>query len=80
MEQIMPQVTDDEGDLHVPSITFVDDSTVEIAAVGEVSDQEHEYDTDPGSDMDDDDHDSYPHTTILTRSGRAIPAHFRLDL
>ena len=77
MEQIMPQLTDDDGDSHVPSITFVDDSTV---AVGEVSDQEGEYDTNSGSDMDDDDHDSYPHTTILTRSGRAIRAHFRLDL
>ena len=77
MEQIMSQVTDDDGDSHVPSITFVDDSTV---AVGEVSDQEDEYDTNSGSDMDDDDHDSYPHTTILTRSGRAIRAHFRLDL
>ena len=30
MEQIIPQVTDDDGDSHVPSITFVDDSTVEI--------------------------------------------------
>ena len=80
MEQIMPQVTDDDGDSHVPSITFVDDSTVEIVAVGEVPDQEDEYDTDSGSDMDDDDHDSYPHTTTLIRSGRAIRAHFRLDL
>ena len=44
MEQIMSQVTDDDGDSHVPSITFVDDSTVEIVAVVEVSDQEHEYD------------------------------------
>ena len=54
-----------DGDLHVPSITFVDDSTVEIhvVAVGKVPDQEDEYDTDSGSDMDDDDHDSYPHTT-----------------
>ena len=76
MEQIMSQVTDDDGDSHVPSITFVDDSTV---AVGEVSDQEDEYDTNSGSDMHDDDHDSYPHTTILTRSGRPIRAHFRLD-
>ena len=33
MEQIMPQVTDDDGDSHVPSITFVDASTVEILAV-----------------------------------------------
>ena len=52
---------------------------VEIV-VGEVPDQEDEYDTDSGSDMDDDDHDSYPHTTTLTRSGRAIRAHLRLDL
>ena len=80
MEQIMPQVTDDDGDSHVPSITFVDDSTIEIVAVGEVSDQEVEYDTDSGSDIDNDDHDSFPHTTILTRSGRTIHAHFRLDL
>ena len=42
MEQIMPQVTDDVGHSHVPSITFVDDSTIEIVAVGEVSDQEDE--------------------------------------
>ena len=80
MEQIMPQVADDNGDSHVPSITFVDDSTVEIVAVVEVSDQEHEYEIDSGSNMDDDDHDSYPHTTTLTGSGRAIRAHFRLDL
>ena len=76
----MPQVTDDDGDSHVPSITLVDDSTIEIVAVGEVSDQEDKYDTDSGSGMDDDDHDSYPHTTILTRSGRAIRSHFRLAL
>ena len=80
MEQIMPQVTDDVGDSHVPSIMFVDDGTIEIVAVGEVSDQEDEYDTDSASDIDDGDHDFYPHTTILTRSGRAIRAHFRLDL
>ena len=30
MEQIMPQVTDDDGHSHVPSITLVDDSTVEL--------------------------------------------------
>ena len=58
----------------------MEDSTIEIAAVGEVSDQEGEYDTNSGSDMDDDDHDPYPHKTTLTRSGRAIRAHFRLDL
>ena len=74
MEQIMLQVTDDDGNSHVPSITFVDDSTVEIVAVDAVSHQEDEYDTDSSSDVDDDDHDSHPHTTILTRSGRAIPA------
>ena len=43
-----------------------------IVCVGEVPDS--------GSDVDDDDHDSYPDTTTLTRSGRAICAHFRLDL
>ena len=80
MEQIIPQVTDDDGDSHVPSITLVDDSTIEIVAVGEVSDQEDEYDTDSGSNIDDNDHDSSPHTTILTRSGCAIRTHFRLDL
>ena len=80
MEQIMPQVTDDDGDSHVPSITFVGDSTVEIVAVGKVPDQEDEYDTDSSSHMDDDDRDSYPHATTLTRSVRAIRAHFRLDL
>ena len=79
IDQIMPQVSDDDGDSHVPSITFVDDSKVEIVAVGEVPDQKDEYDTDSGNDMDDDDHDSYSHTTTLTRSGRAIRAHFRLD-
>ena len=56
------------------------ESTVEIAAVGEVPDQENEYDIDSGSDMDDDDHDSYPQTKTLTRPGRPIVAHFRLDL
>ena len=65
MKQIMPQVTDDDGDYHVPSITFVDDSTVEIVAVGEVPDQEDEYDTDSGSNMEDDDHDSFPHSPGL---------------
>ena len=66
-----------------PSITFVDDSTVEIVAAGEEPDQEDEYDTDSGSNMDDDNHDSYPHTTTLTRTDRAISAicaHFRLGL
>ena len=80
MEKIKPQVADDDGDSHVPSIRFVDDSTVEIIAVGEVPDQEDEYDIDSGSDMGDDDHDPYPHTTTLNRSGRAIRAHFGLDL
>ena len=49
MEQIIPQVTDDDGDSHVSSITFVDDSTVQIVAVAGVPDQEDEYDTDSGS-------------------------------
>ena len=57
----------------------MDDSTVEIVAVSKVPDQEDEYDIDSGSNMDDDDHDSYPHTATLTRSGRAIRGHFRLE-
>ena len=80
IEQIRPQVTDHDGESHVPGITFVDDSVVAVVAVGEVPDQEDEYDSDSGSDMDDDDDHSYPHTTTFTRSGRAICAHFRLDL
>ena len=43
IEQIMPQVSDDDGNSHVPSITFVDDSRVKIGAVGEVLDQEDKY-------------------------------------
>ena len=78
MEQIMPYSQMMMGTLTYPA--FVDDSMVEIVAVGEVPDQENEYDTDSGSDEDDDDHDSYPHTTTLTRSGRAIRTHFCLDL
>ena len=58
----------------------MDDSTVEIVAVGEVPDQENGYDTDSGSEMEDDDHDSYSQTKTLTRPGRPIVAHFRLDL
>ena len=76
MEQIMPQVTDDDGNSHVPSITFVDDSTVEMVAFGEVPDQEDEYDTDSGSNMDDDNNDSYPHTCNNTH--QVWSRHLRL--
>ena len=63
----MPQVTDYRRGLPRTQLYVCGRySTVEIFAVGEVSDQEDEYDTDSGNDMDDDDHDSYPHTTILT--------------
>ena len=79
IEQIRPQVTDHDGESHVPGITFLDDSVVSVA-VGEVSDQKDEYDSGSGSDMDDDDDDSYPHTTTFTRPGRTIRVHSRLDL
>ena len=58
----------------------MDDGTVEVVAVGEVPNEENKYDTDSGSNMDDDDHDSYPQTKTLTKPGRPIVAHFRLDL
>ena len=60
-------------------ITFVDHSVVSVVAVGDTTDlpvQEHEYDTDSESDVDDD----TPYGITVSRSGRTIRAHFRLDL
>ena len=56
----------------------VDDSVVAVVAVGHMIDlpvQEDEYDTDSESDVDDD----TPSGITVSRSGRAIRAHFRLD-
>ena len=50
-------------------------STVEVVAVGELPDQENEYDTDSDSDMDDGDHDSYAHFRFV--NGRC---HFKRSM
>lgn len=71
----MPPAADhDHG---VSGITFVDDSVVAVVAIGDTTDlpvQEDEYDSE--SDMDDD----TPSGITVSRSGRTIRAHFRLDL
>ena len=57
----------------------MDHSVVSVVAVGDTNDlpvQEHEYDTDSESDVDDD----TPYGITVSRSGRTIRAHFRLDL
>ena len=77
IEQNMPPVAD--HDHNVTGVTFVDDSEVAVVAVCEMTDlpvQEDEYDTDSESDREDD----TPPDITVTRSGRAIRAHFRLDL
>ena len=77
IEQNMPPVAD--HDHNVTGVTFVDDSEVAVVAVCEMTDlpvQEDEYDTDSESDREDD----TPPDITVTRSGRAICAHFRLDL
>ena len=77
IEQNMPSVAD--HDHNVTGVTFVDNSEVTVVAVCEMTDlpvQEDEYDTDSESDREDD----TPPDITVTRSGRAIRAHFRLDL
>ena len=78
-----------EHDHDVTGITFVDDSkvvnvgvvvvVVVVVGVGDMTDlpvQEDEYDTDSDSEVDDD----TPTDITFNRPGRAIRAHFRLDL
>ena len=77
IEQNMPPAAD--HDHNVTGVTFVDDSEVAVVAVCEMTDlpvQEDENDTDSESDREDD----TPSDTTVTRSGRAIRAHFSLDL
>ena len=77
IEQNMPPVAD--HDHNVTGVTFVDDNEVAVVAVCEMTDlpvQEDENDTDSESDKEDD----TPPGITVTRSGRAICAHFRLDL
>ena len=68
-----------DHDQNVTGVTFVDDSEVFVVAVCEITDlpvPEDEYDTDSESDWEDD----TPPDVTVTMSGRAICAHFRLDL
>ena len=68
-----------DHDHNVTGVTFVDDSEVAVVAVCEMTDlpvQEDECDTDSERDREDD----TPPDITVTRSGRAIRAHFRLDL
>ena len=59
-------------------VTFVDDSLVEVA-VAEARPSSDEYETDSEDDFSDrEDKDIAPIT--VSRSGRPIRAHFRLDL
>jgi len=77
IEQNMPPVAD--HDHNVIGVTFVDDSQVAVVAVRGTTDlpvQEDEYDIDSESDREDD----TPPDIMVTRSGRAIRVHFRLDL
>ena len=77
IEQNMPPVAD--HDHNVTGVTFVDDSKLAVVAVCDMTDlpvQEDEYDTDSESNRED---DTSPDITVI-RSGRAIRAHFRLDL
>ena len=74
IEQNMLPVAD--HDHNVTAVTFVDDSEVAVVAVCEMTVQQDEYDTDSDSDREDD----IPPDIMVTRSGRAIRAHFRLDL
>ena len=71
-----PSADHDHG---IAGITFVDESVVAVVAVADMTDlpvQEDEYDTDSESDVDDD----TPSDITISRAGRAIRAHFRLDL
>ena len=77
IEQNMPPVAD--HDHIVTGVTFVDASEVAVVAVCEMIDlpvQEDGYDTDSESDREDD----TPPDITVTRTGRAIRAHFRLNL
>jgi len=77
IEQNMPPVAD--HDHNVTGVTFVDDSEVAVVAVCEMTDlpmQEDEYNTDSESNREDDTSSDI----TVTRSGRAIRTHFRLDL
>ena len=62
----------------MPQVTYMDDCLVAVAVV-EAQTPPYEYETDSGDDFSDrEDEDIAPVT--VSRSGRPIRAHFRLDL
>ena len=75
-EDLFVHATSEGGD--APQVTFVDDCLVAVA-VAEVRPPPDEYQPDSGDDFSDrEDEDIAPVT--ISRSGRPIRAHFRLDL
>ena len=75
-EDLFVHATSEGGD--APKVTFVDDCLVAVA-VSEVRPSPDEYEPDSGDDFSDrEDEDIAPVT--ISRSGRPIRAHFRLDL
>ena len=75
-EDLFVHATSEGGD--APQVTFVDDCLVAVA-VSEVRHSPDEYEPDSGDDFSDrEDEDIAPVT--ISRSGRPIRAHFRLDL
>lgn len=61
-----------------PQVTFVDDCLVAVA-VAEARPPPDEYEFDSGDDFSDRQHEDIAPVTV-SRSGRPIHAHFRLDL
>ena len=75
-EDLFVHATSEGGD--APQVTFVDDCLVAVA-VTEARSTPDEYEPDSGDDFSDrEDEDIAPFT--ISRSGRPIRAHFRLDL
>ena len=75
-EDLFVHATSEGGD--APQVTFVDDCLVAVA-VTEARSTPDEYEPDSGDDFSDrEDEDIAPVT--ISRSGRPIRAHFRLDL
>ena len=75
-EDLFVHATSEDGD--APQVTFVDDCLVAVA-VAEARPPPDEYEPDSGDDFSDrEDEDIAPVT--ISRSGRPIRAHFRLDL
>ena len=75
-EDLFIHATSERGD--APQVTFVDDCLAAVAVV-EARFPPDEYETDSGDDVSDRE-DEYIAPVTVSRSGRLIRAHFRLDL